>query len=159
MKHLEVCRKYSAVHRIFNSLLSISCIWWWNTASHAYLNNPILSHNWGVPSRKYELTAEITSGNVAAIMAAPAWAWALVNQFQKHFLSSLLLDVLQSSTQGFQSKIEEENMTQRGWYLLCKNESFLFFFFRGFSLIIFLNLMLAFVEKPSSFTWVPKKVL
>ena len=24
MKHLEVCRKYSAAHRIFNSLLSIS---------------------------------------------------------------------------------------------------------------------------------------
>ena len=61
-------------------------------------------------------------------MAAPAWAWALVNQFQKHFLSSLLLDVLQNSTQGFQSKIEEENMTQRGWYLLCKNDYFSFFF-------------------------------
>ena len=33
-----------------------------------------------------------------------------------------------SSTQGFQSKIEEENMTQRGWYLLCKNDYFSFFF-------------------------------
>lgn len=32
---------------------------------------------------------------------------------------------------GFQSKIEEENMTQLGWYHLCKNDYFSFFFFLG----------------------------
>ena len=38
---------------------------------------------------------------------------------------------LQSFTQGFQSKIEEENMTQLGWYHLCKNDYFSFFFSLG----------------------------
>ena len=64
------------------------------------------------------------------------------------FIASACCKVLHKR---FQSKIEEENVTQLGWYHLCKNDYFSFFF-RGFTLIIFLNLMLAFVEKPSSFT-------
>ena len=97
-----------------------------------YLNNPILSHYWGVPSWKYELTAEIISGNVCRNNGiAPAWVWAPVNQFQKHFLGSLLLHVLQSFTQGFQSTIQEENMAQLGWYHLCKNDYFSFSFSLG----------------------------
>ena len=36
MKHLEVRQKCSATRRIFNSFLSVSSQWWWNTASHAW---------------------------------------------------------------------------------------------------------------------------
>ena len=36
-KHLEFLQKYSAVHRIFNSLI---CVWisWWNIVSHVWFN-------------------------------------------------------------------------------------------------------------------------
>ena len=36
MKHLEVCQKYSTACCIFNSLLGVLIIRWWNTLSYAW---------------------------------------------------------------------------------------------------------------------------
>ena len=142
---------------IFSTLFSTFHLVMKHCFSCLMYNNPILNHNCGVPSWKYELMVEIIVGKVCHNNGRVPFM--VMGTCQPHILSSLLLHVLQSFTQAFQSKIEEENMTHLGWCHLCKNDYLSFFSFRGFSVIIFLNLMLAFVEKPSSFTWVPKKAL
>ena len=123
--------KNAPLHIIFSTLFSafhlvmkhcFSCLIY-------YINNPILSQNWGVqnnvPSWKYELTVEIISGKVCRNNGrTPAWAWTLPTSSRNIFWVHCFCVCCKVLHKRFQSKIEEENMTQLGWYHLCKNDYF-----------------------------------